>query len=225
MVTPGIAPNPDIITYSNPFKIMDVYDDKLLELSQKHASLTWGNHSFTNQSPKVISDLAVAGGRLTTAGRLTQTRKDLIKGCLHSKILAHEILSMLTDDMRQVIERQSDKYTWSDLAGLDEVMDGMTIVALILCRLCPHHKVDLYAEIGNVKNLTLAQYDNNVHLFCNAIKKLAIDMKDPRAYTDDSLVQDLFQTFKHDSLPTDFKSEFTYLERRWQMDKEKVTLQ
>jgi hypothetical protein len=161
-VLPGIAPNPDIITYSNPIKIMDVYDDKLLELAQKHASLTWGNDSFTNQSPKVVSDLTAAGGHLTTTGRLTQTGKDIIQGRLHSKILAHQILSMLTDDARQVIERQLDKYTWSDSAGLDEEMDGMTIVALILHRLRPHHKVDMYAEIGNIKKLTLAQYDNDV---------------------------------------------------------------
>ena len=40
MVMPGIAPNPDIITCSNPIKTMDVYDDKLLELAQKHALLT-----------------------------------------------------------------------------------------------------------------------------------------------------------------------------------------
>jgi hypothetical protein len=106
-------------------------------------------------------------------------------------------------------------------------MDGMTIVALVLRHLCPHHKVDMYAEIGNVKKLTLAQYDNDVHLYCDAInsKKLAIDMKDPTAYTANSLVQDLFQAFKHDSLPSDIKSEFTSLERRWQMDKEKLTSQ
>jgi hypothetical protein len=129
---------------------------------------------------------------------------------------------MLTDGTRQVIECQSDKYTWSDSARLDEEMDRMTIVTLILHPLCPRHKVDMYAEIGNVERLTLAQYDNDVDLFCNAInsKKLAIDMKDPTGYTDDSLVQDLFQAFKHDSLPTDFKSEFTSLERHRQMDKE-----
>jgi hypothetical protein len=34
MVTPGVAPDPDIITYLNPIKIMDVYNDKLLELAQ-----------------------------------------------------------------------------------------------------------------------------------------------------------------------------------------------
>jgi hypothetical protein len=80
----------------------------------------------------------------------------------------------------------------------------------------------MYAEIRNIKKLMLAQYDKDVHFFCNAInnKKLAIDMKDHTAYTDDSLIQGLFQAFKHDSVPTDFKSEFTSLERSWQMDNE-----
>ncbi len=66
-----------------------------------------------------------------------------------------QILSMLTDDARQVIKCQSDEYTWSDLAGLDEEMDDMTFVALALRHLCPHHKVDMYAEIGNVQRLSL----------------------------------------------------------------------
>jgi hypothetical protein len=140
--------------------------------------------------------------------------------------MAHQILSILTDDLHQVIECQSDVYTKSDAAGIDKEMDGMT-VALFLRPLCPHHKVDMYTEIGNIKKLTLAQYDNGVHLYCNAInsKKLAIDMKDPTAYTNNSLVGDLFQAYKHDSLPSDFKSEFTSLGQQGQMDKEKVTLQ
>jgi hypothetical protein len=96
---------------------------------------------------------------------------------------------MLTDDARLVIERQSDEYTWSDLVRLDEEMDGMAIVALILHHLCPHHEVDMYAEIGNVKKLILAE----VHLFCNAInsKKLAIDMKDPTQHTQMILLFDI----------------------------------
>jgi hypothetical protein len=83
----------------------------------------------------------------------------------------------------------------------------------------------MYAKIRLVKKLTLAQYDNDVYLFCDAAnsKKLAIAMKDPTAYTDKALVHDLFQVFKHDLLPLDFKSESTTLERHWQRHKEKVT--
>ena len=39
---------------------------------------------------------------------------------------------MLTDDAHKVIERQSNEYTWKDMNGLNEEMDGMAIVALIL---------------------------------------------------------------------------------------------
>jgi hypothetical protein len=76
------------------------------------------------------------------------------------------------------------------LAGLDEEIDGMTIFAIVLSCLCPHHKVDMYAEIRINKMISIAQYDNDVHLYFDVItsKKLVIDMKDSTAYTDDSFI-------------------------------------
>jgi hypothetical protein len=106
---------------------------------------------------------------LTDTGDLTQDGKDIIQGRIHSKILAYQILAMLTDCACQVIERQVGEYTWRDLSGLDKEMDGMTILALVIRHLRPHHKVDMFAEIGLVKKLTLAQYDNDVYLFCDAV--------------------------------------------------------
>jgi len=44
--TAGILTAPAVpasITYTNDIKIIEVYSDKLLELSQKHALLTWGD--------------------------------------------------------------------------------------------------------------------------------------------------------------------------------------
>jgi hypothetical protein len=62
IAAPGI---PILITYTNGINIMEVYSDKLLEISQKHASLTWGFGSFTNQTPQVICELTQADGELT----------------------------------------------------------------------------------------------------------------------------------------------------------------
>jgi hypothetical protein len=45
-------------------------------------------------------------GHLVTAGLLTTTGTDLIQGHLHLKILASQILAMLSDDARQVIKHQ-----------------------------------------------------------------------------------------------------------------------
>jgi hypothetical protein len=141
--------------------------------------------------------------------------------------MAGEILSMLSDDAHQVIESQLVEYSWIDLAGPDEEMVGMTILALVLHCLCPHHKADMYAEIGIIKTISIAQYDNDIHLYFDTIasNKLAMDRKHSTAYTDNSFVRDIFQQLKHESLPSDFRSEFASLERRWQMDKEKVTSQ
>jgi hypothetical protein len=77
------------------------------------------------------------------------------------------------------------------------------------------------------KKLTVAQFDNDIHLFFNAMKsiKLQIDQKDASAYTDDAFVRDLFLQLKDESLSSDFKHEFTSLERHWQIDKEFVTPQ
>jgi hypothetical protein len=122
----------------------------------------------------VISEITQADGHLTTASWLTQKGKDLIQGHLHSKIIASQIISMLSDDARQVIERQSDKYSWTDLAGLDEEMDGMTILALVLCCFCPHHKVDMYAEIGIIKTSSNAQYENDAHLYFDVIQERSL---------------------------------------------------
>ena len=136
-------------------------------------------------------------------------------------------MSMLSDDARKVIERQFEEYTWYDNDGPDEEMDGQIILALILKRLRPHYKVDMYSEIGTIKKMTVAQFDNDINLFCDSIKsvKLQIDSKDPNAYTDEAFVRDIFVQIKNELLPHDFKSEFTSLERRWQMNKEIVTSQ
>ncbi len=135
---------------------------------------------------------------------------------------------MLSDEACQVIERQSAQFVWKDENGIDEEMYGLTIIALILLwHLCPHHKVDMYMEIGKIKKLTVAQFDNDVHLFFDAIKsiKLQIDQKDPMAYTDDAFVRDIFLQLKDESLPLEFKNEFTSLEQCWRMNKEIVTPQ
>jgi hypothetical protein len=70
------------------------------------------------------------------------------------------------------------------------------------------------------------QYNNDINFFFDSIKnvKLQIDSKNIMAYTDDAFVCDMFvHQLKNKMLPHDFKSKFTLLERRWQLDKEIVT--
>jgi hypothetical protein len=186
-----------------------------------------GFGSFTNQTPRVIRELTQPDGELTATDQLTTVGKEVIQKRLHSKVLTFQILAMLSDDACKVIERQSEEYTWKDMNGLNEEMDGTTIIVITLQHLPPHHKVDIYSKIDAVKKITLAQYDNGINLFFNLIRsvKLQTNSNDPMAYTDDAFVHDIFVQLKNEVLPHNFKSEFTSLERCWQMYKEIVTSQ
>jgi hypothetical protein len=83
---------------------------------------------------------------------------------------------------------------WVSQNGHKEEMDGLTVLALILARICPNFKVDMYSKIAKVKKVTIAQYNNDVQLFFKAIKflKLHISQKNPTTYTEHAFIWDIF---------------------------------
>jgi hypothetical protein len=109
---------------------------------------------------------------------------------MHSKLLAHQLMELLSTSARQAVEQLKVLYTWTTLDGKEEEMDGLTILAIILNCICPHYKVDMYLEIDKLKKETLAQYENDVDLYYDSIcyHKLLIDQKNPIAYTDEQFV-------------------------------------
>ena len=213
------------VTYSVPINILERYSDDNVNLARKHASLTWGDRSFTVMATNTIGDFTVANGFLTAGGALTDDGKELVLERMHSKFLAHQLLELLTDSARQAIEQQSALYTWT--SGRDEELDGLTILALVLARIRPNFKVDMFTEIAKVKKLSISQHDNDVQLYFDAITflKLQIDQKDPTAYTEDAFIRDIFLQLKHESLPAEFRLEFARQETRWLMNKSVVTSQ
>jgi hypothetical protein len=56
----------------------------------------------------------------------------------------------------------------------------------------------MYAEITKVKKLTIAQYNNHVQLYFDAVTflMLHIDQKDPTAYTKDAFICNIFLQLK-----------------------------
>jgi hypothetical protein len=132
--------------------------------------------------------------------------KELVLEQMHSKFLGHQIMELLTPLACQASEQHTNLYTWISKNGCKEKVDGLTILALILARIQPNFKVDMYSEITKVKKLTIAQYDNDVQLFFDSIKfsKLHINQKDPTTYTEDAFIQDIFLQLKQDSLPAEF---------------------
>ncbi len=99
-------------------------------------------------------------------------------------------MELLTDSARQAIEQHTNQYTWISQNGYKEEVGGLTILALILGRIHPRFKVDMYSEITKLKKINIAQYNQDVQLFFSAIKfyKLHINQKDPTAYTEDAFI-------------------------------------
>jgi hypothetical protein len=153
-----------------------------------------------------VEDLTAANGFLTSGGALNAEGKKLVLKRMHSKFLAHQLLELLTDTAHQAIEQQSLLYTWVTANRHEDELDGLMILALVLARICPNFKVDMYTEITKAKKLTISQYDNDVQLYFDTIifSKLQIDQKDLTAYTKDAFIQDIFLQLKHESLPAEF---------------------
>ncbi len=187
--------------YKNLINMLEKYFDSNIELARKHASLICEDHSFTLQ-PNTIAKLTKANGFIFATNNLTEEGKELVLEQMHSKFLGHHHLKLLTDSAHQAIEKQSSIYTWISQSRNEKEVDGLTILALILAWICPNFKVDMYAEITKVKKLTIAQYNNKVQLYFDAVQflKLHIDQKDPNAYTEDAYIRDIFLQLKHYSM-------------------------
>jgi len=100
-------------TYSDPINMLERYSDDNVTLARKHASLTWGDRSFTVMATNTIESLTAANGFKTAGGALTDDGKKLVLERMHSKFLAHQLLEILTESGRQAIEQQSALYMWT----------------------------------------------------------------------------------------------------------------
>ena len=139
--------------------------------------------------------------------------------------MAHQLMSLLTPTACQAVEQHKGLYTRRTPDGKEEEMDGLTILVIILNRIRPHYKVDMYLEIDKLKKETLEQYDNNVDLYFDSVHyhKLQIDQKNPTAHTDEQFVRDLFKQLKDKQLPSAFRLEFERTEVKWLMNCENYT--
>jgi len=154
---PQIDGVPEEILYTENINMLEHYSDENIVLARKHASLTWGDRSFTVMSSNTIEPLTVANGGLVRVGTSSEGGKELVLERMHSKILGHQVMELLALSARQAIEQHSHLFTWINQNGREEEIDGLTIVALILSHIRPDFKVDMYSEITKVKQLTIAQ--------------------------------------------------------------------
>ncbi len=100
----GILAVPASVSYVAPINMLERYSDGNIELAQMHASLIWGDCTFT-VSTTIIDDLTPTNGFMTGANNLNALGKGLVLKRMHFKFLGHHLLELLTDLVCQAIEQ------------------------------------------------------------------------------------------------------------------------
>ena len=221
--TPGLAEG-DVptFTYGGQVNMIEEYSAENIVRARKFATLVWGDDSFEERPVQQIRDLTNARSEVSNHNppRLLELGKEKMRDRMHSKMMAHQLLECLTPQARISIELQKSIYTWTSPDGRDEEMDGLTILAIIMSRVKPHFKVDMFNELKRVKEITLKQHKNNLVSFFDEVstKKVLIDQKDPSAYKDEAFVRDLLDQLKSAPIET-FRLQYDQIETNWLMGK------
>ena len=143
---------------------------------------------------------------------------------MHSKFMAFQVLSLLTEDSRKSLEMLESQYKWTSPDGREVEFDGLTVVALIMSRCKPSIKFDMFKEIGEAKALTLASFDWNLVDYFDAMRraKTLIDQKDRTAYTEDAFIRDIYAQLKTAPVET-FANKYDLQETDWLMGSVTIT--
>ena len=101
------------ITYGDHINLLENFSNTNIDATRKHATVIWGDASFTMTGPMVIHQLGVAEGELTNHNppRLTPAGKDIIRDRLHSKILAYQLMAILDDNGQRTLDLEKDLHT------------------------------------------------------------------------------------------------------------------
>ena len=219
---PNVANSVETVTLGGPIKILENFCDKNIDFARKYASIVWGNDEWDTTSPMNIRPLRNQSE--IVAGNITALGKNLLRDRMHSKFLAIQVLALLDDDAQEALQLDRALFTWTSADGRDTEQCGVTILAIVMSRLKPHYKVDLFAEVEKIKSITLAQFGSNLLEYFDAVKqsKKLIDSKSKRMYSDDMFLQDVFKQLKN--APVDsFVQKYELLEADWLVDKIQLT--
>ncbi len=126
IVTPGINPgDPGMSSGSEGGSIC-----------WKHSLRTtiWGDSTFVDQYPQIIRPLSQAAGNLSNhtppPPRLTDQGKDVMRDRIQSKIMAFQLLELLSPVACQAVELQSKLFTWKSADGRQEESPDHSIEAI-----------------------------------------------------------------------------------------------
>ena len=87
------------------------------------------------------------------------------------------------------------QYEWLHDGSGETIQDGLTLATIILQKMRPNVRINVFNEILKIKQLKLDQYGNNVTTWLTKMeeKYINIELKVPGSYNDDQYILDIFQ--------------------------------
>ncbi len=133
----AVSAVPEAMLYGGFCNMIKNYSADNLKIAMINASVTWGDDSFTMQKPQTIREMTIANGLATTPSNLKPSKLGEVLQLqrMHSKFMAHQLMSLLTPTVRKAVEQHKGLYTWCTPDGREEEMDGLIILAIILNRI------------------------------------------------------------------------------------------
>jgi len=143
---------------------------------------------------KQIIALSQAHGEVT-GGRLNDLGKKLFMWHKRMAWLGHHCLTLLTIEVRAMIMvRKQMMYTWYDPESGETIKDGLIILFLILQKIRPNVRINVFNEISKLKELKPKQFNFNIVQWLSELKakRLSIELKIPGAYHNNQFIMDIF---------------------------------
>ena len=102
----AVAAIPETIFYGGFHNMIENYSADNLKITVINASVTWGYGSFTAQMPQTIKEMTIANGLAITPTNLKPTKLGEVLQLtrMHSKFMAHQLMSLLAPTARQAVE-------------------------------------------------------------------------------------------------------------------------
>ena len=137
-----------------------------------------------------------ARGKVTggVRGTLNDTGKALFLKRWRSMMMDHHALLLLTDTAKLSIKNHVTTYEHCNPDTGETAYDGPKILSIIFQKMRPNVRVNVFNEIGTMKDVTLESCDNNVFecIYNMEMKLINIKINIPGAYEDDKFLMDVY---------------------------------
>ena len=189
------AADATIITFGDNKNVLESWNQLTLDQIHLNANQTWGDQSWTPSDPRVIVPLSNARGELGVANVITTVGKALFLKRWRSIMMANHALQSLTPAARMAIKTGEEWYEWYNDDTGETAQDGLTVITLILQKMRPDVRINVFNELARIKTIALAQHSNSIVEWTTAMEqsRISIALKCPGAYPDDQYIMDLFK--------------------------------